>query len=494
MAPRDNGRKQVVIIGGGFTGASVALHLATFWNAGHGLDMTIFEPRTMLGGGLAYDTSEPGHRINVPADRMSLYPDDPEHFARWIERYNATDDDPDARTAHGSLCPRRAVFGRYVAAEMAPWIARGAVQHVTQPVVLVERVGGRWQVGAANGASVLADVVVIATTHQPPALPAALCPVAAHPGLIADALTGDGVARIGPDDRVLVVGNGLTAADVIASLDGRGHRGTIMAVSRRGLRSRGHPPVAQEPFGDFLTPPPRSPAELLVRVRRAIRQARAQGIAWQSVIDAVRKQGQGLWRHFTLVQRRQIVRHLRPYWDVHRFRVAPQVEAVLDRALAGGRLSIRAAGLAAAAAAPDGAIHITLAPRRGSGPEIVEVDKVVVATGPANGSILQSQAWIAKLADAGHLRPCATGLGIACDRMSRAIGPKGVGQPDLLVAGPLARGTFGELMGLPQLSDHARGVAHDIARLVDTMKTARVVSAFTIPQPRLDAVLWRKHI
>ncbi len=55
----------VAIVGGGFTGAAVAYHLARLLPEGTAR-IVVYEPRAMLGGGLAYDTDEPVHRINVP--------------------------------------------------------------------------------------------------------------------------------------------------------------------------------------------------------------------------------------------------------------------------------------------------------------------------------------------------------------------------------------------------------------------------------------------
>lgn len=456
--PEHPTHNRVAIVGGGFTGAAVAYHLAHLRFGG---EIVVFEPRRSLGGGLAYDTTDPAHRINVPAAKMSLVPGDDAHFARWITKTNAISDDIDALAADGNIYPRRSVFGRYVAEEIAPFLAARLVIHERQPVERIERAGAGWVVTGANGRTFHADAVVLATTHPAPGVPAVLDrSIGSDQRLIRDATVEGALDGIAPHARVLIVGTGLTMADVVASLTARGHRGPITAVSRRGLLSRPHPPAAVVPFGTF-TDRSHTALSLLRTVRDTIAAAADQGQGWQCVIDAVRAQAQTFWPTLGLDDRRRIVRHLRPFWDVHRFRVAPQVDAVIRIRRIAGSLDVFAAALRRVSATPEG-INVEFERRHSRRVETRTFDAIVVTTGPAHDRALTTEPHLAEIADQGWITADPTGLGISCDVRGNAFDRAGRTVPNLFIAGPLARGRFGELMGLPQVSDYAR----DIARAV----------------------------
>jgi uncharacterized NAD(P)/FAD-binding protein YdhS len=466
-------RPTVAIIGGGFSGAAVAFHLA---RAGTPANLLVFEPRARLGGGLAYGGDDPHHRVNVPATRMSLLPEDSDHFSRWLEASGALEQDPQA-FAGGEAYPRRREFGRYVAETVSPYLAAGAIRHLRDAVVSLTRRADGWRVRTSAGQTFPADFAVIATTHPAPSLPPQLAPLRGEPGLIADPLADNVVGAVEPDERVLIVGAGLTAADLVAALDAQAHRGLITLVSRRGLRARGRSLTSQPPAGDFLDPPALTATALLRRVRAAISAAEAAGAGWQAVIEGVRNQGQDVWRALEPQARRRIVRHLRPFWDAHRFRAAPQIEATLEAKLGKGTLELRRARLGAVSRDAAGYLVELRDLRRGSS-ETRRFDRVIVATGPTHRDILTSQPYLAGLAASGAVALDPTELGLWTSLEGRAVAADGVADPTLLIAGPLARGTFGELMGLPQVSTYAQFVAEQIAAAltrVEPRRNARAV-------------------
>ncbi len=92
-----------------------------------------------------------------------------------------------------------------------------------------------------------------------------------------------------------------------------------------------------------------------------------------------------------------------------------------------------------------------------------DIDAVVVATGPAHRDVLSSQPCLNQLEADGLVSLDAVGLGLATDVRGRSIGRAGQAIDTLLIGGPLARGTFGELMGLPEVSRHAVDIAREIA-------------------------------
>lgn len=468
-------RPVVAILGGGVSGAGVAFHLARAIKPGSA-EIVVVEPREALGRGLAYSTDEPAHRINVPAARMTLVSDDPTHFMDWLAHENVQMS-RGTLTLRGDFFPERQIFGRYVAAQLAPLLESGAVRHRRASAIGAGVVDGRYVVELSDGTSLEADLVVLAMTHPAPAVPGVLHGVADSPRLVADPYDNARIAAIAPGDRVLIVGTGLTSADVVATLSRRGHHGAITALSRHGLRSRGHGVVLEKCAVDLAEPPARTAVALLRRIRAVVAEDATRGQSWHATLDRVREQGQEIWAALPAVERRRLVRHLRTHWDVHRFRVAPQVEEALDRRILLGRLEIVAARLVAAREV-EGGIVVDYRPRGGKAVVSERFDTVVVTTGPDHGAVLRSNPAFRSLAGLDLLRADPNGLGLLVAERCRAVGTAGEASDTLFVAGPLARGGVGELMGLPEVTRHAECVARVLGarlRALDPASPAEAV-------------------
>ena len=151
--------------------------------------------------------------------------------------------------------------------------------------------------------------------------------------------------------------------DMVLSHNRRGHRGKITVLSSRGLLSLQHrqvnpfPLVAEEvPFGAELP-------ELTAWLRTLARTITSEGGDWRSAIDGLRPHTQSLWRSMSLVQRRRFLRHAHAYWDVHRHRMAPEVDTQVAALRATGRLEVIAGRIIRAELGEDG-IDVEIA-RRG---------------------------------------------------------------------------------------------------------------------------------
>src|ERR1700689_5103932 len=77
-----NDRRRVIIIGGGASGVLLACHLLR--RPVNKLEVTLVEKRPDVGRGIAYHTANPDHLLNVRAANMSAFPDEPDHFWRWV--------------------------------------------------------------------------------------------------------------------------------------------------------------------------------------------------------------------------------------------------------------------------------------------------------------------------------------------------------------------------------------------------------------------------
>lgn len=433
-------RREIAIVGGGFSGTMLAVHLAR----GEGANVTLIERDGAPGRGLAYATANPGHLLNVRAERMSAYPEDPGHFTRWLT----------ARGLGGAadFAPRR-IYGLYLEQQLrqahADMFPR--LKLVTGEAVRVEARDSRQHILLDDGRAIEADAVVLATGNPPPARMPAFDALPAH--LYAPNPWRDGIAEgLGRNDPVLLVGTGLSMADVAVSLADAGFEGRILAVSRRGLLPRAHAESPPAPVEQDLV------RYLPLSQRLAAFRTRAADIGWRTAMDELRPHTATLWKALNKAEKARFLRHLRPWWDVHRHRIAPAIAARLDALRAAGRFEF-AAGTVLGAEARYGRAHVSLRPRGGDQVVRIEAARVINCTGPDGDLRRADDPLLASLLAAGAIRPDAQRLGMDTGRNGEAIGADGVVTPGLFALGPLARGRLWEATAVPELRAQAAAMA-----------------------------------
>ena len=427
-AAESSGRRHVAVIGGGAAGTLQALHLKRA-----GAEVTLIERGPVAGRGVAYGTTRPEHLLNVPARRMSAFADDLGHFSRWFaDRTGGTEEDYAPRMLYGDY-----LIERLGEAGIGP-VHGEAVDVADGKVVL------------ADGRRIAADAVVVAPGNFRPATPRGI-DVAALGDLWVDDPWAGGLEGLGPRDVVLLLGTGLTAVDVALTLEATGFRGRVVALSRRGLAPRSHglrePMVAAR---EDLVP---SCTKMLRRVRE-----RTQEVGWRGAVHELRTVTQWLWGEADLSERRRFLRHLRPWWDVHRHKLAPAVGATIETMQAEARLAV-AAGRVVSIERVEGGAEIRFRPRGQDEVERLRVARIVNCTGPEADIAHVGEPLLDALLASGRIRQDALSIGIDVDGDCRAIGADGQASETLSVIGPVTRGRFWESVAVPDIRTQAAKVA-----------------------------------
>ena len=444
ISPHDG--MTIAIVGAGFSGSMLALQIL---RADARARVVLIE-RASFARGLAYGAADPGHLLNVRAANMSAFPDDPDHFARWLRQGSDAEQAP----AFAS----RQLFGTYLQ-QLLGDVARsgeaaGRLLTVADEVVDVNLDGPRPRLLLALGCAIEAERIVLATGNLPPRDLAGLASLD-RALYVGDPWAQEAFAHWPESDNVLLVGTGLTAVDMVLRLRSRGHRGRITAVSRRGLRPRRH--AATLSTASTFAVPERPSLTALLRWFR--REVEIRG--WHGAVDGLRPSVQRLWREASHDQRRRFLRHLRPWWDVHRHRVAPAVADILDDAERLGRLAFMAGRIEAVEPAAAG-VDVSISPRGFNERRTIRVHRIVNCTGPAGDVSGAASPLLRSLLRQGLARPDACRLGLDVDPGCRIINAAGVPQQRLLAIGPVSRGAFLEVTAVPDIRVQAGVLAADL--------------------------------
>lgn len=437
---------RIAIVGAGFSGTLTAVQLAR--QAGSALPLRVFliDASGRWGQGVAYGTKCDRHLLNVPAGRMSAWPDAPDDFVRWAQQRQAT------LTAH--TYASRALYGEYLAELLGRYGGR-VVERVAARVqdIFPTSATGEMNVRLDSNTLITVDRVVLATGNNPPREPWPGASTLSPERYVRDPWVSNASDGLSADAPLLLVGTGLTMLDAVLDLEARGHHGPLVAVSRHGLLPQPHDP---SPHADTVPPIPevlqarRTALALLRAVRSTVRRSAERGVGWRDVIAALRPHTAPLWQSLPMAERSRFLRHVRPYWDVHRHRAPTEVVAAIAVLCATRRLRVVAGRIITARPDADGLV-VSVQPRGQAHMDEWRVARVVNCTGPESDVQRYEEPLWKNLLARGWAEADPLGLGVrtASDGELWSNSPGGEGR--VFVVGPMRKGDYWEHTAVPEL-------------------------------------------
>lgn len=460
--------QRIAVIGAGFSGVAAAIQLLRRQGSAP-LAVTLVSRHAELGRGVAYGTQSPSHLLNVPAARMSLFPDDEGDFLRFAQGR-------DAAFTGGSFVPRR-LYGEYLGARLEEAVSAAKAARFTaltgEATDLRLTPNGAVHIGFADGSALEVDQAVIASGNYPPRDPR-LADMSFYqpPRYVRDPWSKGALEAVDPARPVLLIGSGLTMMDVALELDRRGLARRLHAQSRRGLlplahRHHGAGNLEPSVIVDMLRKGQPSVSRWLKALRLASAELAERDIDWRDVLGALRPVTAELWQSLDVTERRRFLRHLQAYWDVHRHRTAPEAHAALQRLLREGRLDVQAGRLKSLRSTGQGAVQVTWRPRHGDADAEFEVGTVINCTGPSGQVERSGDPLVLSLLRQGLMVPDSLGLGVQVDAAGALLDRSGRASDKLFYTGPLLKARDWECTAVPEL----RVAALKLAERLTAMKS-----------------------
>lgn len=463
-------RFNVLIIGGGFSGTILAVQL--LYRAPT-LKIAIVDTGALPGRGVAYATSYQYHLLNLPAEKMSAFPERPEHFVGWARANYEPAIQP------RSFLPR-AIYGRYMesllrhAAASAP---NGNFTWIEEEALSLTRRHGAFAIQTKNGPELLAQSVVIATGNYPPSDPKIPGLDRSSPHYIGYPWSPDALNGLSADDSVLLLGSGLTSMDMTVALKAKGIKGPIHILSRRGLIPQLH--VATDAWHEFWGGRwPRTIREWVRLVRREVERASETGCDWRAVVDAIRPVTQEIWASLSLVERRRFLRHVRSYWEVHRHRAAPEIADMIADLIEDGQVRVYA-GKVLRFVDHHNVAEVAFWDRKRQKIETLWVKRVINCTGPEGDCRRIEDSLVTSLFVQGLARPDSLFMGLDVDENGALLDVNGRSSHALFTIGPPRKGCLWETTAVPEIRAQAAQLAEHLLHVLLKYKHSVHVNSST---------------
>lgn len=432
-------KADIVIIGGGYSAIAVMAHLAQIPQAAK-LKIIAIARDGFDVLGPAYATTRPEHLLNVRAERMSALADAPDHFLNWARQRRPNTD------AQAYL--PRMLYAEYLSELLAETRTKLDITLIKGMATGLRKETRGYRVTTING-DIDAQQVVLATGHTFGNELDSNDPQ--NERYITSPWTFNFERLPRQENNIAVIGAGLSALDVIISLNAAGYKGYLTCISGNALMPLPH----TEFYSDHLLPaihPDEFYGLALSRLLQKLRR-HAAGHDWRFAMDSLRPYTQKIWQSLSTHDQRRVLTRYMSLWNTHRHRHAGQFSPILEKLRQEKRLETIKARVTGHTVQED-AVMLNLRHPDGA-QSAVAFDRVFRCAGP--GYALSAHPLLMSLVEGGIVRAHPTGYGLA------ATEDCSVGE-NIYALGPLLTGQFFETVAVPDLRLQAQIIARKISR------------------------------
>lgn len=326
-------KNAIGIIGGGISGTLTVLQIIK--QSKKPFNIFWFDSQNKFCRGYAYNALDEGYLLNVRANNMSVFPDEPNHFVNWLAVH------------HPKYSPidfvSRKIFGDYVLHTFEslknsnPLII---IHQISEEVKSIKKTDHVFELKTHQ--SYRAQKIILSLGNFLPAHPRSISKeYILSKNYFQNAFNVRLTSQIQLHNNITIIGSGLTMIDMVVSLSQVNYKGKINVISPHAFIPQSHqekPLPSVEPFikKDHIY----TLSDILSIVNKQLKKAKQENLNLHSVIDSMRPFLQNLWLNFSIDEKKQFLRHLRHKWGVARHRAPAQSMAVFNTLTSSGQLQL----------------------------------------------------------------------------------------------------------------------------------------------------------
>lgn len=394
------------IIGGGLSGTLLAYYMLQ----ADAVPATVYlfeKEYQQLARGIAYRASPDGQLLNVPADKMDVHGKPAGSFYQWLMQKIPGSHKPD------DFVPR-AWFGTYLKEIFHDALDSArltTLRVITDEVVDLIKDEDTIRVITAGNHEYVVSHAVLANGILSPADPFPLTMEVSLSGLYqANPWNFNYQPQLKPNDHIVLAGTGLTMLDHALCLLKSDKQLSLTVFSRRGLLPLPHASYASYSFSDYNIVPCEDIGELLAQIRNYYREHQPKGLDWRCLIDRIRQQVPELWKALNPTNKARFIRHLKPYWEIHRHRAPWQTLAAIHEAARAGRFTLLKGYAGKVQCSANGTLAVTIV--HGNSQSVHQANYMLNSSGLQRDIFLTADPLLKKLIQRGYMLPDMLGLGV----------------------------------------------------------------------------------